>query len=134
MRNDDRLPMGGIGPRNFQRVKRAPKQPRSTATRCAVKVTQNQRDILIRLFAGAREREIAVDTGRRPSTIFNTVRLVREQLGARTDYDLMRECIRLRIVTLSEVYKTAHARQISQCGETRPERPVDVCEPRLASR
>lgn len=66
-------------------------------------VTANQRAILLRLFAGEDERRIAADTGRKPSTISNTVRRVRDQLGGRTEYDLMRECLRRGIVTLEEI-------------------------------
>ncbi len=67
-------------------------------------VTENQRAILLRLFAGEDEKRIAADTGRKPSTISNTVRRVRDQLGGRTAYDLMRECLRRGILTLEEVY------------------------------
>jgi DNA-binding NarL/FixJ family response regulator len=76
-----------------------------------IKVTPNQRAILVRLFAGEREAEIAADTGRSVSTIFNTVRLVRDQLGARTEYDLMRECLRRRIVSLTDICRLADARE-----------------------
>lgn len=71
------------------------------------KLTENQRSILLRLFAGSLEREIAAETGRHATTIFNTVLRVRAQLGARTEYDLMRECIRRGIVTLDEIYALA---------------------------
>ena len=72
-------------------------------------VTENQRAILLRLFAGKTYEEVALNTGRKPVTIFNTVRRVRGQLGARTEYDLMRECIRRGIVTLDEIYSLADA-------------------------
>jgi DNA-binding NarL/FixJ family response regulator len=75
----------------------------------ALKVTENQRSILLRLFAGGLEREIAAETGRHATTIFNTVLRVRAQLGARTEYDLMRECVRREIVTLDEIYALADA-------------------------
>jgi hypothetical protein len=75
----------------------------------AFKVTENQRVILLRLFAGSLEREIAAETERKTTTIFNTVLRVRAQLGARTEYDLMRECIRRKIVTLDEIYALADA-------------------------
>lgn len=75
----------------------------------ALKVTENQRAILLRLFAGSLEREIAAETGRHATTIFNTVLRVRAQLGARTEYDLMRECVRRGIVTLDEIYALADA-------------------------
>jgi DNA-binding NarL/FixJ family response regulator len=84
-----------------------PDRSRTSADSSVVKITKNQREILIRLFAGSRESEIAVDTDRRPSTIFNTVRHVRERLGVRTEYDLMRECLRRRIVTLDEIFQRA---------------------------
>ncbi len=70
-------------------------------------VTANQRAILLRLFAGEDERRIAAETGRKPSTISNTVRRVRGQLGGRTAYDLMRQCLRRGIVTLEEIYALA---------------------------
>lgn len=70
-------------------------------------VTENQRQILLRLFAGSVETQIAADTNRKPSTIPNTVRRVRKQLGARTDFDLIRHCLRLRIVTLEEIFTLA---------------------------
>jgi DNA-binding CsgD family transcriptional regulator len=75
----------------------------SAISRKRVKLTANQRAILVRLFAGEREAEIAASTGRSPSTIFNTIRLIRGRLGARGEYDLMRECLCRRIVTLSEI-------------------------------
>ncbi len=70
-------------------------------------VTKNQHRILVRLFAGENEQDIAAGTGRKPSTIFNTVRRVRAQLGARNEYDLMRECIRRGIVELDEILALA---------------------------
>jgi DNA-binding CsgD family transcriptional regulator len=72
-----------------------------------VQITENQRQIMLRLFAGSTIDEIAADTGRRPSTIGNTVRRVREQLGARNDYDLFLQCLRHRFVKLSEIYALA---------------------------
>lgn len=75
----------------------------------AVTVTDNQRSILLRLFAGMLEREIAAETARQPTTIINTVLRVRAQLGARTEYDLMRECLRRGIVTLDEINALADA-------------------------
>ncbi len=63
--------------------------------------------MLLRLFAGSSEETIAADTNRKPSTIFNTIRRVRERLGARNEYDLMRECVRRGIVTLEEIYALA---------------------------
>ncbi len=72
-----------------------------------VTITENQRRILLRLFSGSSEEEIAADTNRKPSTIFNTVRRVRERLGARGEYDLMRECLRREIVTIEEIYALA---------------------------
>lgn len=66
-------------------------------------VTENQRAILLRLFAGEDEHEVAAATGRMPSTIFNTVLRVRHQLGARSKYDLFRLCLLRGIVTLEEV-------------------------------
>ncbi len=80
----------------------------------AVTLTDNQRQILLQLFAGSHIDEIASATGRKPSTIFNTVRTVRKQLGARNDFDLMRECLRRRIVTLGEVYRLADALRRAQ--------------------
>jgi DNA-binding CsgD family transcriptional regulator len=69
----------------------------------AVSITENQRQILLQLFAGSAVEEIATGTGRRPSTIGNTIRLVRKQMGARSDVDLLRECLRREIVTLDEI-------------------------------
>ncbi len=77
----------------------------------AFKVTANQRQIVLSLFAGMRESEIAAQTGRKPSTIGNTVRLVRKLLGARSEYDLMRECLRLGIVEPAEIYALAERRK-----------------------
>ena len=74
-----------------------------------VRVTENQRQILLQLFAGSQVDEIATETGRRPSTIGNTIRLVRKQLGARNDVDLLRECLRHRIVSLPEIDAVAAA-------------------------
>jgi DNA-binding NarL/FixJ family response regulator len=71
------------------------------------RVTENQRAILLRLFAGEDEEHIAASTGRKPSTIFNTIRRVRDQLDSRTTYDLMRECLRRGIVSLEDVYALA---------------------------
>lgn len=79
---------------------------RSTPT-ADVAITANQRGILVRLFAGMLEREIAEQSGRKTSTIVNTVSRVRAQLGARTEYDLMRECLRRGIVGLDEIYTLA---------------------------
>lgn len=72
-------------------------------------VTENQRAILLRLFAGEAEAEIAVASGRKASTIINTLRRVREQLGARNKFDLFRVCLRRGIVTLEEVNALADA-------------------------
>ena len=83
-----------------------------------VAITDNQRKILLRLFAGMLEREIAEQSGRKASTIVNTVLRVRARLGARTEYDLMRECIRRSIVTLDEIYALADT--IRTSAEQRP--------------
>ena len=72
-------------------------------------VTPNQRAILLRLFAGEPEDAIAAASGRKPSTIFNTVRRVRDQLGARNEYDLFRLCVRRGIVSLREINAYADA-------------------------
>jgi DNA-binding CsgD family transcriptional regulator len=72
-----------------------------------VAITDNQRSILLHLIAGLLEREIAQQTGHKPTTIVNTVLHVRELLGARTKYDLMRECLRRGIVTLGDIYTLA---------------------------
>ncbi len=85
------------------RVSRPSIKSASRRPGAAVTVTDNQRSILLRLFAGMLEREIAAETARRPTTIVNTVLRVRAQLGARTEYDLMRECLRRGIVTLDEI-------------------------------
>jgi DNA-binding CsgD family transcriptional regulator len=85
----------------------------SATPRRRVKLTANQRAILVRLFAGERETEIALSTNRSPSTIFNTIRLVRERFGARTEYDLMRECLCRRIMTLAEICNAAETRTAS---------------------
>ncbi len=69
----------------------------------AATLTENQRAILLRLFAGEAESEIAVASGRKASTIVNTLRRVREQLGARNKFDLFRVCLQRGIVTLEEV-------------------------------
>ncbi len=75
-----------------------------------MKITENQRRILLQLFAGYHIDEIAAATGRSTSTIFNTLRRVREQLGARNDYDLLRECARRHIVELDDIYALADIR------------------------
>jgi DNA-binding CsgD family transcriptional regulator len=75
-----------------------------------ITITENQRHILLQLFAGSHVDEIAVATGRSSSTIFNTLRRVREQLGARNDYDLLRECLRRDIVDLDEIFALADSR------------------------
>jgi DNA-binding NarL/FixJ family response regulator len=72
-------------------------------------LTENRRDILVRLFAGERVGEIAARTGRSESTVQNTLRTVRKQLRARTHVDLMRESLRLGIVTLEEIVARAAA-------------------------
>jgi DNA-binding CsgD family transcriptional regulator len=61
------------------------------------------------LFAGERVGEIAARTGRSESTVQNTLRTVRKQLRARTHVDLMRESLRLGIVTLEEIVARAAA-------------------------
>jgi DNA-binding CsgD family transcriptional regulator len=80
----------------------------------AVTITDNQREILLQVFAGTEVDEIAAATGRKPSTIFNTLRTVRKQLGARNDFDLMRECLRRRIFKLSEIYRLTDALRRAQ--------------------
>lgn len=70
-------------------------------------ITDNQRQILLQVFAGMDVREIAAATGRTASTIGNTLRTVRKQLGARNDVDLMRECLRRRIFTLGQITRLA---------------------------
>ena len=82
-------------------------------------VTQNQRAILVRLFAGEAEDVIAAASGRKRSTIFNTVRRVRDQLGARNEYDLFRVCLRRGIVTLWR-----STRWPIRCRRHHPERPA----------
>jgi DNA-binding NarL/FixJ family response regulator len=82
---------------------------RRRPSRALPEPTENQRAIVLALFAGQTEEEIAHQTGRQPSTIHNTVRVVRQRLGARTAYDLMRECLRRGIVTLDEIYAAAQA-------------------------
>ncbi len=72
-------------------------------------ITENRRDILVRLFAGERVGEIAARTGRSESTVQNTLRTMRNQLQARTHVDLMRESLRLGIVTLDEIVARAAA-------------------------
>jgi DNA-binding CsgD family transcriptional regulator len=88
----------------FDRVKRARKSRKPSDPNA---LTANQRSILLRLFAGKTYDEVAVENGRKPSTIFNTTRRVRGQLGIRTDFDVMRECVRRGIVTLDEIYALA---------------------------
>jgi len=61
------------------------------------------------LFAGERVGEIAARTGRSESTVQNTLRTMRNQLQARTHVDLMRESLRLGIVTLDEIVARAAA-------------------------
>lgn len=94
---------------------------RFTSTR-DVAITDNQRSILLRLFAGMLEREIAEQTGRKANTIVNTLLRVRSQLGARTEYDLMRECIRRGIVTLDEIYALADTIRASAHNQPRDAR------------
>jgi DNA-binding CsgD family transcriptional regulator len=81
---------------------------RDTASQSgAVAITDNQREILLQLFAGMDVHEVAAATGRKPSTIFNTLRTVRKQLGARGDVDLMRECLRRHIFSLKTIVQRA---------------------------
>jgi DNA-binding NarL/FixJ family response regulator len=84
-------------------VKRRAKQVAPPSPDAIVTITENQRQILLRLFAGRLEPEIAAETGRKPSTIFNTVRRVRDRLGARSNYHFVYQCLRRRIVTLDEI-------------------------------
>ncbi len=101
-----------------KRVSRPSKKLAARKPGAVFKVTDNQRRILLSLFAGRLEREIAAETGRKATTIFNTVLRVRAQIGARTEYDLMRECIRREIVTLDEIYSLADA--IRGVGDDQP--------------
>jgi DNA-binding CsgD family transcriptional regulator len=87
-------------------VKRA-KRARATAPGAVVTLTENQRQILLQMFAGNRVTEIAAATGRQPSTIANTIHVVRKLMGARTDVDLLRECLRRELVALEEVFALA---------------------------
>jgi DNA-binding CsgD family transcriptional regulator len=91
-------------------VKRA-NPPRATASGAAVTLTENQRQILLRMFAGCLANEIAAATGRKPSTISNTLQTIRTLIGARTDLDLMHECLRRQLVTLDEILALADARR-----------------------
>jgi DNA-binding NarL/FixJ family response regulator len=88
-----------------------PKRSASPKSCAPISITENQRQILLHLFAGSVVDEIATATGRRPSTIGNTIRLVRKQLGARSDVDLLRECLRRHIVKLGEIYRLADKRR-----------------------
>jgi hypothetical protein len=96
-------------------VKRTTKHAGATDSTTAVTLTENQRQILLRLFAGSRVDEIATATRRRPSTIANTLRLVRTQLGARRDLDLRRECLRRQLVALDDIYALADALRSAHC-------------------
>jgi DNA-binding NarL/FixJ family response regulator len=87
-----------------QRKKIAPLEPDAVFT-----ITENQRGILLWLFAGCKEAEIAAATGRKRSTIYNTLKALRDQLAARTGIDLMRGCLRRGVVTLDEIYAAADA-------------------------
>jgi DNA-binding CsgD family transcriptional regulator len=85
-------------------------------------ITENQCQILLRLFAGSTVNEIATATGRKPSTIANTLRLVRAQMGARRELDLLRECLRRDLVTLDEILTLAdvlRGEQDAQADESR---------------
>lgn len=85
-----------------------PRAKKNAATQpSAAPITDNQRQILLQVFAGMDVQEVAAATGRTPSTIGNTLRTVRKQLGARNDVDLMRECLRRRIFTLGEITRRA---------------------------
>jgi DNA-binding NarL/FixJ family response regulator len=96
--------VGGGATRPPMKAHRPP--PRVSRTDAPVLViTENRREILVRLFAGDRIAEIAKATGRSTSTIENTVKAIREKLGARTEYDLMRECLYRRIVTFAEIMR-----------------------------
>jgi DNA-binding NarL/FixJ family response regulator len=89
-------------------VKRA-KCDRATNPDAVVTLTENQRRILLRMFAGCRVNEIAAATDRKPSTISNTLQTVRHLMGVRTDLDVMRECLRHHVVTLDEIFELAAA-------------------------
>ena len=83
-----------------------------------VTLTENQRDILLRLFAGSPIAEIARQTDRSTSTISNTLRLVRKQLRAGNDVDLLRESLRQHVVTLEEICQLANERYRARCSMT----------------
>ncbi len=104
-------------------MKRA-SRPRATASGAVVTLTENQRQILLRMFAGCRINEIASATDRKPSTISNTLQTVRHLMGVRTDLDLMRECLRRRLVTLEEILILAD--ELRRAHETPSEREPDT--------
>jgi DNA-binding CsgD family transcriptional regulator len=128
----DRVPAARLSPRasivrahphegEAEWVRRAPGVKRARKLRRPPDpnaLTANQRSILLRLFAGKTYDEVSIENGRRPSTIFSTTRRVRVQLGIRTDFDVMRECVRRGIVTLDEIYALADII-----------RPPDLAEP-----
>ncbi len=99
------------------------KRARATDPGAVVTLTENQRQILLHMFAGCRVTEIAVATDRKPSTIANTLQTVRHLMGARSDLDLMRECLRRQLVTLDEVFMLAD--ELGRAHETR----ADAREP-----
>ncbi len=103
------------------------KRTRATAPGAAVALTENQRQILLQMFAGNRVTEIAAATGRQPSTIANTIHVVRRLMGARTDVDLFRECLRRQLVALEDILALADT--LHRAHET----PADASEHGTAS-
>jgi DNA-binding CsgD family transcriptional regulator len=89
------------------RPNRTPRRAGATDRNAIAMITGNQRQILLRLFAGSPVTEIAKATGRKPSTVANTLRRVRAQMGARSDVDLLRECLGRQLVTLGEIFALA---------------------------
>jgi DNA-binding CsgD family transcriptional regulator len=89
----------------------------------SMKTTENERQILLQLFAGYQIDEIAAAAGSSTSAIADTLRGLREQLGARTDYDLLRECARRRIVELDEIFALADERRSQNPSADAPTPP-----------
>jgi DNA-binding NarL/FixJ family response regulator len=80
-----------------------PRRPRERSSDAPLLLTENRREILLRLFAGEDLEEIAKATGRSRSTIANTLVTIRKRLGASTAYELVIAALSRGIVTLADI-------------------------------
>lgn len=61
-------------------------------------LTPKEREVLSMLVSGLTVREIAAQTGRHPSTVYELLARVRERLGARTDAELATVAVRTKLI------------------------------------